>query len=131
FPEASVKRAPADDLLPQVDDPAVERVDRRVLLGDLPGEGAGFAGELAQLHPVGGKRADHGDGEGKRGERAPRHGPREVEPNDLGAIAPNDQETELITARHTRARPRELRSWWLRDFPHRLDRPVSGTLFRL
>src|SRR3989442_814541 len=100
LPDARVELAPSHHLLPELDDAAIERVDRLALLGDLPGEGPGFASQLAQLGPVSGEGADHGEGEGDPGERAPRDRSREVEPDHLGAVAPDNQQTELIAALH-------------------------------
>src|SRR5213592_4198388 len=130
LPDARVELAPSHHLLPELDDAAIERVDRLALLGDLPGEGPGFASQLAQLGPISGEAADHGEGEGDPGERPPRDRSCEVEPDHLGAVAPDNQQTELIAALHACPRPRRLRSGHssgLRSFP---DQTVNRTLLR-
>src|SRR5207245_116075 len=124
LPDARVELAPSHHLLPELDDAAIERVDRLALLGDLPGEGPGFARQLAQLHPVSGEGADHGEGEGDPGERAPRDRSREVEPDHLGAVAPDNQQTELIAALIDTLRRHAVSS---RDRPPRGVRCTSST----
>src|SRR3989442_1038007 len=112
------------------DHAAIERVDRLALLGDLPGEGPGFASQLAQLHPVSGEGADHGEGEGDPGERAPRDRSREVEPDHPGTVAPDNQQTELIAALHACPRPRRLRSGRSSGLRSFLDQTVNRTLLK-
>src|SRR5256886_13346314 len=80
--------------------------------------------------PICGEGADHGEGEGDPGERAPRDRSREVEPDHLGAVAPDDQQTELIAALHAYPRPRRLRSGRSSGLRSFLDQTVNRTLLR-
>src|SRR5436309_3272853 len=109
---------------------AVERVDDLALVGDLPGEGPRLAGELAQLGPVPGERADHGDGEGQPDEGAYGDRPREVEPDDPGSVAPHDKQTEVVPAPQPRAGPSGVRSRGLSGYEHRVDDAVNGGWLR-
>src|SRR5207244_8849939 len=110
LPYARVEFAPAHHLLAELGGTAVERVDGLALVGDLPGEGPRLAGELAQLGPVPGERADHGDGEGQPDEGAYGDRPREVEPDDPGSVAPHDEQTDVVPAPHARAGPSGARA---------------------
>src|SRR5207247_10126366 len=99
----------AHHLLAELGGAAVERVDGVALVGDLPGEGPRLAGELAQLGPVPGERADHGDGEGQPDGGAYGHRPREVEPDAPGPVSPHHERTEVVPAPHARARSSGVR----------------------
>src|SRR2546430_14764197 len=46
--------------------------------------------------PICGEGADHGEGEGDPGERAPRDRSREVEPDHLGAVARSEEHTSEL-----------------------------------
>src|SRR5207247_879828 len=100
------------------------------LAGDRPGEGPRRAGELAQLGPVPGERADHRDGEGQPDEGAYGDRPREVEPDDPGSVAPHDEQTEVVPAPHARAGPSGVRSRGLSGYEHRVDDAVNGGWLR-
>ena len=88
--------APARHLGTELDDPAVEGIDRRLLLGNLRLERPGLHRELPQLEPVGQEAAERRQGD--REARESRDGGRagEVEPDDPGTVAPDDEQAELF-----------------------------------
>ena len=94
---------PARHLRAQLDDTLVERIDGRLLLGDLRLERSRLDGELPELEPVTEERAEgrHRDGDGC--EDGEGRGPGEVEAEDSGAVAANDEQAELLAARPARA----------------------------
>src|SRR5439155_21430111 len=96
LPDPRVEVAPPRHLGAKLDHPAVEGVDRRVLVGDLLLEGPGLHRELTELHPVPEEHAEHGDRDGYCRERG--HGGRawEVEPDQARAVSPDEQQAELL-----------------------------------
>src|SRR2546425_913962 len=102
----------------QRDDATIEGVDRRLLLGELLFEGASLYRELPELHPVPEERAECRDRHRDAGERGESRGPGEVEADNAGAVAANDEQAELLAAGPATSAP-----WVCR-------RRVSGVRYR-
>src|SRR5437899_6373603 len=98
LPDPRVEVTPARHLLAQLDDATIEGVDRRLLLGELLFEGASLYRELPELHPIPDERAECRDRHRDPGERGESRGPGEVEADNAGAVAANDEQAELLAA---------------------------------
>ena len=103
LPDSRVQLAPARHLRAQLDDAAVEGIDRCLLLGDLRLEGPGLDRELSELEPVAEETEERRQAEGDSSEDADRRRSGEVEPGDPGPVAPDDEEAELFPVGSARA----------------------------
>src|SRR5262245_36927493 len=90
--------APARHLLAQLADAAIEGVDGLLLLGHLLLEGPRLDRQFPELNPVTQEGEERRDGDGDAGHCRQSRGARDIEPNDAGAVAPHDEEAELLAA---------------------------------
>src|SRR5262249_5603665 len=98
LPDPRVKLAPTCHLSAQLDDPPIEGVDGRLLLGDLLLEGPRLERQLPELNPVAQQREERRDGDRDAGNGGQGCGSGDVEPDDAGAVATHDQQAELLAA---------------------------------
>jgi hypothetical protein len=103
LPDSRVQVAPARHLRAQLDDAVVERVDRGLLLGDLGLERPRLDRELSELEPVAEEAEERGRRDGDSDEGADGGRPGEVEPDDPGSVAADDEQAELFPVGPARA----------------------------
>src|SRR6266571_3796034 len=124
LPNPRVQLLPARDVLADVGDATVHRVDRALLFVDLLGEGHGLAREAAQLEPVAQQGAGRGDDDGDEGEGDEGSGSGKIEPNHSNSVAANDEQTKSLLAMiHPPVSPLRAAP---RDGPAHVD-PAAGT----